>query len=247
MDHMALVGVHGLQGHILPVFDHLAGHLYRQPLERLLPLGPIALGIHMDAHPLRLAVVHRVIGQLLNGIQSLAPAANDSPQALALKDHLIASLRGQSDLRDGLHMEVFHQPSEEGPDLLRLPVIPLNRGGLLSGDQHLIPGQETVGILPLGCGSRLLLLRCGGGGLLNRLLRGRGGGLLLVRDLIAHPDLGGVSAKSQKAGFGPLDHFHRDVIPVHVQLKQGRSNGVLLRTTGGLNPFQHCQNPPYSA
>ena len=25
VDHMALVGVHGLQGHILPVFDHLAG------------------------------------------------------------------------------------------------------------------------------------------------------------------------------------------------------------------------------
>ena len=39
----------------------------------------------------------------------------------------------------------------------------------------------------------------------------------------------------------------RDVIPVHAQLKQGRSNGVLLRTAGGLNPFQHCQNPPYSA
>lgn len=58
MDHMALIGIHGLQRHILPVLDHFSGHLDRQALEGLLPLGTIALGIHMDAHPLGLTAVH---------------------------------------------------------------------------------------------------------------------------------------------------------------------------------------------
>ncbi len=71
-------------------------------------------------------------------------------------------------------MEVFHQPSEKVRICSRLPIIPLEQGGLLSGDQHLIPRQEAVWHPPSGCGSRLLLTSTTGGGTLNRLLRGRG-------------------------------------------------------------------------
>ena len=65
VDHMALIGVHGLQGHVPAVLDHLARHLVGQTDKGLLPLGPVALGIHVDAHPLGLAVVDGIAGELL--------------------------------------------------------------------------------------------------------------------------------------------------------------------------------------
>ena len=53
VDHMALIGVHGLQSDTAAVLDHLAGHLLRQMLEALLPLFPVALRVQLDAEGYR--------------------------------------------------------------------------------------------------------------------------------------------------------------------------------------------------
>ena len=104
MNHVALVGVHRLQGHVLPVLDHLARHLHGQPLEGLLSLGPVALGVHVDAHPLGRSPVDGVAGQLLDGVQGLAPAADDGSQVLSLKNDLIVPLVGNKNLRSRLNL-----------------------------------------------------------------------------------------------------------------------------------------------
>ena len=55
VDDMPLIGVHGLQGDVAAVLDHLGSGLVGQPLEGLLPAGTIPFRIHMDAHPVAAA------------------------------------------------------------------------------------------------------------------------------------------------------------------------------------------------
>ena len=62
VDHVALIGVHGLQRDVSAGLDHLAGDLCGQPLQGFLPLFAVIFRIHVDADPLVLAVVHGVVG-----------------------------------------------------------------------------------------------------------------------------------------------------------------------------------------
>ena len=91
MDNVPLVSVHRLQRHIPPVLDCPGGLLPGQPLEALLPLEPVVLRVHMDPDPLLAALVDGVIGQLLDGVQGLAPASDKRPQLLAFQNDLVAS------------------------------------------------------------------------------------------------------------------------------------------------------------
>ena len=41
-----------------------------------------ALGVHVDAHPMAAALVHRVAGELLDGVQGLPPVADELAEEL---------------------------------------------------------------------------------------------------------------------------------------------------------------------
>ena len=300
---MALIGVHGLQSHILPVLDHLAGYLHRQALKGLLPLGAITFSVHVDTDPLRLTMIDGVVCQLLNSVQRFSPAADDSPKILPLETHLIVALLGDKNFRSGLHIQVLHQTGEECGNLLGLLIV-LRYGDrgrfcpqgfvLPAADKHLISLLELArrgtaltlipavpaGLLALPArfsGQNSLLFHRGGGLFLFLLLDRSGrqhtllpglrlflhlSGLLLadrnllqqvlhhrlgraILHLIAHTDLGGVAAKTQKSGFCPLNHFNRHIVPVQAQLEQGGGDGILLRASGGLNPLDHSQIPSF--
>ena len=73
---MALVGVHGLQGGTAAVLQNLLGLLAGVAAEGILPLLPVALGIHIDADVAVDGAVDGVVGQVLDGVQGLAPAAD---------------------------------------------------------------------------------------------------------------------------------------------------------------------------
>ena len=134
---------------------------------------------------------------------------------------------------------------------------------LLRGGSHddLIAGLQ-LGALRLGGLFLLLHHRRRGGRRLGLLLFDRGGlikdadlelvlhglGLAaLFRHLIADAHLGGVAAKAQKTGLGPLDDFHGHIVPVQSQLKQGGGDRVLLRAAGGFDPLYHTQTPSFSS
>ena len=84
MDYMALIGVHGLQGYVFPVTHHFASYLQGQILQTLLALFPVVLRVYVDTHTLVTAPVHRVVGELLDGVQRLAPAADELAQLFTL-------------------------------------------------------------------------------------------------------------------------------------------------------------------
>ena len=203
MDHMPLIGVHGLQGDAAAVADDFPRHLPGQVLEALLPLGPVVLRVQVDADPGAAAPVHGVAGQLLDGVQGLAPAADEGPQALALQDDLIAPLLGQVDLHLGGAVHVLQKTLEEGLDGRGLLVVHLlaqgdgrllrrglrlgrRRGALLllrGGTLFLLPGGTLLSLLPL--------LGGGGAGRLGLLPDGLrlGGGFLFLLGAVVHPDL----------------------------------------------------------
>ena len=81
---MALIGVHGLQRHAAAILGDLTGHLPGQRLQTLLPLGPIVLGVHVDPDALIRSGVDGVVGQLLDGVQRLAAAADELAQLASL-------------------------------------------------------------------------------------------------------------------------------------------------------------------
>ena len=148
----------------------------------------------MDAHPLGLAPVDGVAGQLLDGVQCLAPTANDGAQVLSLENHFIVALIGNEKLRDRFYLKVAHQTNQESLNLVCLLILRADRlhsdrltgrgsGGLTN--QNLVPLLETIfppGTLPaLGPGLAGLgrsHTRFGGQ---DGLLRHRGGGGLLLR------------------------------------------------------------------
>ena len=92
MDHMALIGVHSLQGNNPAVLNHLSGCLAGQPLQGFLPAGAVTLGVHMDADPVAPAPVDGVAGELLDGVQRLPPAADEGISTIRTTRPTIAIL-----------------------------------------------------------------------------------------------------------------------------------------------------------
>ncbi len=174
MDNVPLVSVHRLQRHIPPVLDCPGGLLPGQPLEALLPLEPVVLRVHMDPDPLLAALVDGVIGQLLDGVQGLAPAADKRPQLLAFQNDLVASLGVQIDLRPGGAAHMLQQSLQERNDLPCLFIIAglaqIHRRGDRCGFLHDrlllrrgLPSASGLGRLLLASLRLPLLLDRGGG------------------------------------------------------------------------------------
>ena len=200
---MALIGVHGLQSDAAAVLDHLARHLVGQTLQALFPLGPVILGVQLDTDPAA-GAVDGVAGELLDGVQSLAPAADDGAKALTFQEHLVASLFREIHLDLCLNLHLLKEAGKELADLLS-PLVIHFLAQILRG---------LDGLCFLGLGSKLLLdrlfpaLRLFGGllfcpGLLGLGLvlpdlfhLGLGGGGRLLVLTVADPDLGRAAAKT---------------------------------------------------
>ena len=75
VDHMTLVGIHGLQSGMAAGLQNLLCLLAGIAAEAVLALFPVALCIHIDADVALHIPVDGVIGQMLNGIQGITPAA----------------------------------------------------------------------------------------------------------------------------------------------------------------------------
>ena len=71
VDDMALISVHRFQGHVALVLDHFRRNLMSQVVQALLPLETVVFRIYMDSYPLVAALVDGIIGELLDGVQSL--------------------------------------------------------------------------------------------------------------------------------------------------------------------------------
>ena len=122
MDHMALIGVHGLQGDIPAVFDHFDGNFIGQALEGFLPLGPVVLRVNVNPHPVGPAPVDRVVGQLLDGVQGLPRWPMRAPSFRALQGHKNPIVPFGGHVDGGLHPHVGQQAGEKGADsLLQVP------------------------------------------------------------------------------------------------------------------------------
>ena len=89
VDDVALIGIHRLQRGPAALFQHLLGLLSGVAAERLFPLDPVILCIYADADPAIANAVDRLIGQVLDGVQSFTTAANEHAQILANELHLI--------------------------------------------------------------------------------------------------------------------------------------------------------------
>ena len=247
MDHVPLIGVHGLQGDIPAVFDHLARRFAGQAVEGFLPAGAVALGVHVDAHPMAAALVHRVAGELLDGVQGLPPVADKGAHILPLQHHLVR-IPLPGDHGDSLHPHVLEQPgleADDGGGHIAVCPLPFGSGiriGLGRGPVH--PGGGLGFGLRFGGGALraggLGLFRPGGGGgpgLGCGLRLGDGG--LLVRGLVGELHLGGHGADAQKAGLAPLQDLHGHVVPVQAQIGQPLGDGLVLGLGGEFHVFQH--------
>ena len=123
VDDMTLVGVHGLQRHAAAVLGHLGSHLTGQTLQTLLPLGAVVLRVHLDADALVTAGVDGVVGQLLDGVQRFAAAANELTQLVALKNDLITALLHLVDLDLGHAVHMLQQTGDKSHDALGVLVL----------------------------------------------------------------------------------------------------------------------------
>ena len=135
MHHPAFVGVHGLQLHPAAGTDGFFRHLLRQGGECLLPAFPVAFHVQHQTGVLVAALVHGQIDQILQGVEGLAPAADEDAQIAAADDqpqdafpHLVGDLRGHTQLgEDGI---------QEGPGVGVEPVRHLTFG---DGDGVAVP------------------------------------------------------------------------------------------------------------
>ena len=135
----------------------------------------------------------------------------------------------------------------------------LNHFGLLGFGGLGLFLRLPLGPLGLGCSGRLRFGRGGGSGLGLKLdlslglfrgllglglaaggggQGGGGNGHRLV-GLIAHLDLGRLSAEAQETGLGLLQNLHRHAGTVQLQLLQSGGNGQIQRLTGGDNKLFH--------
>ena len=89
VDHMALVSVHGLQSGAAAGLQNLLCLLAGIAAEAVLPLLPVALSIHIDADVTLYIPGDGVVGQMLNGIQSIATTADQVTQIVANQVDLV--------------------------------------------------------------------------------------------------------------------------------------------------------------
>ena len=64
VDHMALIGVHGLQGGAAVCLQHLLGLLVGVTAQGILTLAAVALSIHIDADMTLNTTVDGIVGQV---------------------------------------------------------------------------------------------------------------------------------------------------------------------------------------
>ena len=263
---MPLVGVHGLHGDVPAIADGLLGHLPGETAEALLPALPVVLRVQLDAAAALAAPVHGVARELLDGVQGLAPAADEGAQVLPLQEDLVAALLRLIDPDLGLGLHLPEKAGEELLDGLGLGVVHLlaqGGGGQGRGSlalRQVLPGLGLglrPGLLSLGgtglvllCGTLASLgpLRLGGGGLGLRDGLGTDGlrGGLLHLLAVGNADDSRGSAQSQKAALCPLQHPDGDIVPVHVQLGQGLGQGLLHGLSADIN-ITHGSIAPYSS
>ena len=174
MDHMALIGVHRLERDVPAVAGDLACDLLGQALQRLLALEAVALGVNVDAHALVLAAVDGIVGQMLDRVERLAPAADEDAEVLAHEVDQIGIIAGVDGVRHGIGAHVLEKALDEDLNAL-LP------GARLCGgiDLRLCRDSGLFGLLRL---ARLLVAAFRSGAallrraVLTRLLRSLGRG-----------------------------------------------------------------------
>ena len=140
MDHMALIGVHRLEGDVPAVLGDLAGDLLCKPLERFLALEAVVLRVDVDAHTLVLAAVDRVVRQMLNRVERFAAAADQNAEVLADEVDRVALVRRFHRVRHSIGAHVLEKSLDEllnalfrRTGLRRRVDLRLCRGSLLLG------------------------------------------------------------------------------------------------------------------
>ena len=233
---MTLIGVHGLQCHAAAVFDDLGGHLVGQADERLFSLGPVVLGVQRNMDMLLAAAVDGVVHQMLNGIQGLAPAADDGAHVGTVHDDVDAVVVRIGELQAGFHVHVLKQAHQELRHFGSIGIlgIVLNFQGLLHGF-FLCCGSFFL----FGC----LLLFLGGGFFLfpgfrcfRRFL------LRLIRSFVTDADHGRRGADAQKTGFGAFHDLHGDIVALQAQFFQSRSHRILSGASAFFQCLYHIQS-----
>ena len=171
------------------------------------------------------APVDGIAGELLDGVQGLAPVADEGAHILTLEYHLVGVIL-HGDHRSGLHAHVGEQAGLELHDGLSHRILAGSGGrlGLLS------LGRGGLGLLRLLFGGLSLFRRRGGGLLLHR-----GSGRLLIGTLIGQLHFGRDGANAQKSGLAPLQDLHRDIVPLQTQLGKALGNGLIFGLCGDLN------------
>ena len=233
---MALIGVHRLQGHAALVLDGFLRHLLGQVGQGLLPLAAVVLGIHTDVHVLVAAAVDHIVGQVLDGVQSFAPAADDSAHAAAGEIDVDAAVVAGADLNVRLDIHALQQTGQKAADRGVVGVLVHNGGGLL-------------GLHRGRCGLRLLLLLygcrlfggLGGGGRFGLLLRGLDSRLVL--GLVVHANHGRDGADPQEAGLRAGDDLVAvaHVVLVQAQFSQGGLQRFFHAAAGFFQRFDHSR------
>ena len=228
MDHVTLVGVHRFQSHAALVLDCFLCHLFRKLGEGFLPLGTVVLGIDAHTQMLLGAVVDRIVGEVLDGVQRFASAPDHGAHAgTGEVDHDSAAFPfSHVDLRLDTHM--LQQSAQEAA-----------HGGIV---------RRFIGRRRGGSRCSLLLRRFGfHRGLLFRLLffdrcRCRRGGSFILR-LPAHAHLRRLSADPEEPGLRTLDQLHRDIIAVQAQFAERCGDGVVLGLAGFFQIVDHAFSP----
>ena len=140
---MALIGVHGLQSGAAACLQHLLCLLPGVAAQALLPLLPVALSIHIDADMTLHIPVDGVVCQMLNGIQGIAPAADEVAQIVTHQIHLVGVGGILPAVGNSLGVHVLQQTLQK---LLNL----------------LLGGAGRCRLIGLGCGRLLLGLGLSG-------------------------------------------------------------------------------------
>ena len=183
---MTLIGVHRLQGEIAAVLDGLGRHLGRKLLEGFLPLQAVVAGVHADAQALFPVAVDGIARQILDGVQSVAPAANEQARVRADQLGTVAFLVHTVGVRHGVGAHMLQQALEEGLDGLLHAAgsgrrVGLGRGGCCGRGLLRFPLFRTAVVLLFRTAVRLLFL----GFVLGFLLLGLALRLLFRLDLLA--------------------------------------------------------------
>ena len=118
VDHMALVGIHRLQGGAAVCLQYLLCLLLCVAAQGFLTLFAVGLSIHIDADVTLDTPVYGVVCQMLDGIQSVATAADQVTQILANQLYQIGVVLTLDGVGNSLGAHVLQQTLDELLDLL---------------------------------------------------------------------------------------------------------------------------------